>query len=74
MHGSWRNFKVAFYALLGSGAVGIGASFLFDLNKIIVLPFFPDVFDVMCIIAAGLLILREMLVEAATGRIRVRAR
>ena len=63
----WRNFKVVFYALLGSGVVGIGVSFLFNLDKLIVLPFFPDVLDATCIIAAGTLLLREMILEASHG-------
>ena len=62
---SWRNLKVISYALLGSGVVGIGVSFLFNLDKLVVMPFFPDVLDAACIIAAGTLLLREMLKEAS---------
>ena len=64
--------KAVFYALLGSGVVGIGVSFLFNLDKIIVLPFFPDVLDAACIISAGLLLLREMFVEATHSRLAMR--
>ena len=65
----WRNLKVVSYALLGSGVMGIGVSFLFNLDKIIVLPFFPDVLDATCIITAGLLLLREMVLEASHPKI-----
>ena len=67
----WKNLKVVFYALLGSGVVGIGVSFLFNLDKLIVLPFFPDVLDATCIIAAGTLLLGEMLREAARSRSKI---
>ena len=64
----WRNFKVISYALLGSGVMGIGVSFLFNLDKLIVMPFFPDVLDATCIIDDGLLLLREMILEASHSR------
>ena len=49
--------------------MGIGVSFLFNLDKLIVLPFFPDVLDATCIIAAGLLLLREMILEASPPKL-----
>jgi sulfite exporter TauE/SafE len=66
---SWRNLKVISYALLGSGVTGIGVSLLFNLDKLVVLPFFPDALDATCIIAAGMLLLTEMLREASRPKL-----
>ena len=45
----------------------MGVNFLLNLDKLMVLPFFPDVLDATCIIAACYLLLREMILEASHG-------
>ncbi|MHB2037457.1 MAG: hypothetical protein ACYCPW_12060 [Nitrososphaerales archaeon] len=59
-----RNFKLVSYSLLASAVVGVGLSFLLNLDRTIVLPFFPDVLDVAMIIASGTLLMREVVREA----------
>lgn len=62
---SWRNFKVITYALIGAGVMGVGLNLILNLDKIIVLPFFPDILDAASIIVAGSLLLREVCAEAS---------
>ena len=61
---SFRHFKVITYSLLGAGVMGIGLSLALSLDKIIVLPFFPDILDAVSIFAAGGIVLGEVVKEA----------
>jgi sulfite exporter TauE/SafE len=61
---SFRHYlKIYAYALLGAGVTGIGFSFALDLNKIVVFPLVPDILDSISIIAAGVVLLYEVIRE-----------
>jgi hypothetical protein len=49
------------YAMLGAGVIGVGLSLAFDLGKVLLLPFFPDVLDSITIVAVGALLLYEVI-------------
>ena len=59
-----RNFKLVSYSLIGAATVGVGLNLMLNLDKTIVLPFFPDVLDTAVIIASGTLLLCKVIREA----------
>ncbi len=64
MHSTRRYIKIYAYTLLGAGVTGVGLSLAFDLDKLVVLPLFPDILDAISVISAGALLLYEVFREA----------
>ena len=56
------------YALLGSGIIGVGMNLWLNLDKPIVLPFFPDILDALSVILVGCVLIYE-----AVGQFRLRS-
>ncbi len=52
--------KMYIYMLLGTGVIGIGLSLWLNLDKTIVLPFFPDVLDAISVVFVGFILLYEV--------------
>ena len=60
-----RSFKLVSYSLIAAATVGVGLNLMLNLDRTIVLPFFPDVLDSVVIIASGALLLGEVIREAS---------
>jgi sulfite exporter TauE/SafE len=65
MHLNSHYVKMYVYAILGAGVIGVGSSLGLNLDKSLVLPFFPDVLDSLTIIAVGALLLYEVVRQIA---------
>lgn len=59
-----HELRAVLYAAVAAASMGVGLSLLLNLDKTIILPFFPDVVDSMIIMLVGTLLLIEVLRDA----------
>ncbi|MHB8702291.1 MAG: hypothetical protein ACYC7D_14910 [Nitrososphaerales archaeon] len=55
------SFRAVLYSGIAAASMGVGVSLLLNLNRTIILPFFPDVADALIIMLVGSLLLLEVL-------------
>lgn len=60
MYSLGHGLRSVFYAAVAAASMGVGLSLLLNLDKTIILPFFPDVMDAMIIMLVGTLLLIEV--------------
>jgi hypothetical protein len=63
-----RYAKIYIYSVLGAAVIGVGASLSLELNRSMILPFFPDVLDSVLIVCVGGVLLYEVFREALGHR------
>ncbi len=56
--------KIYLYALLGASVIGAAISLTGDLNRVLFLPFFPNILDAALMICVGGVLLYEVFKEA----------
>ncbi len=56
-----HRLRAVIYSAISAATIGIGMSLLLDLNRTIILPFFPDVADALVVMLVGGILLAEVL-------------
>lgn len=60
--------KIYLYSILGAAVIGVGLSLSLELNRSVILPFFPDIMDSVLIVGVGGVLLYEVFREALGHR------